>query len=51
MVEHKWRTERLVAAIGRLGLSMSYTTLDLPKAISLIIKELYSKDFIPYGNG
>jgi hypothetical protein len=33
------------------GLSVSRTILDVPKVISLIINELYSKDFMPYGNG
>ena len=28
----------------------SMEALDVPKVISLIINELYSKDFMPYGN-
>jgi hypothetical protein len=50
-LEHKWRTKRPGAAICRLGFSMSRKILDVPKVISLIINELYSKDFMPYGNG
>jgi hypothetical protein len=51
MLEHKWRTERPGAAICRLAFSVSRKILHVPKAISLIINELYSKDFMPYGNG
>jgi hypothetical protein len=50
-LEHKWRTERSGTASCRLGFSISRTILDVPKVISLIINELYFKDFMPYGNG
>jgi hypothetical protein len=50
-LEHKWRTKKPGAAICRRGFSMSRKILDVPKVISLIINELYSKDFMPYGNG
>jgi len=30
---------------------MSRKILDVPKVISLLINELYSKDFMPYENG
>jgi hypothetical protein len=50
-LEHKWRTKRPGAAICLLGFSMLRKISDGPKVISLIINELYSKDFMPYGNG